>query len=332
MTAAVLQERFPDTDFEFLNAGIPSMGSTPGAFRLTRDVFSHGPVDLLFVEAAVNDSTNGRTPVEQIRGMEGIVRHARTLQPEIDMVMMHFVDPAKMEMFRTGTVPPVIANHERVAEHYSIPSLNLALEVTERIEAGEFTWKDDFKNLHPSPFGQHLYFKSIKRLLEKAWAAPLAKDSPVKPHTLPERTLDEFSYTHARLVDIGQAKLSEGWERVAHWKPEDRAGTRKGFVDVPMLVSSQPGASVSLTFEGRAIGILVAAGPDAGTVEYSIDGKRYETVDLFTRWSRGLHLPWAYVLTSELEAGEHVVTLRVGEAKHPDSQGYAVRITYWLVN
>ena len=331
-TAAYLQERFPETDFDFVNAGIPSMGSTPGAFRLTRDVFSRGQVDLLFVEAAVNDAGNGRTAVEQIRGMEGIVRHARTLQPEIDIVMMHFVDPSKMEMFRVGTVPPVIANHERVAEQYDIPSLNLALEVTERIEAGEFTWKDDFKDLHPSPFGQQLYFESIKRLLETAWAAPINDANPLQPHRFPEQPLDEFSYAHARLVDIGEAKLGEGWERVERWKPEDRAGTRKGFVNVPMLVSSQPGASVSMTFEGRAVGILVAAGPDAGTVEYTIDGKRYEAVDLFTRWSGGLHLPWAYILASDLETGEHVLTLRVGEAKHSDSLGHAVRVAYWLVN
>jgi len=27
-----LENRFPETDFEFIAAGIPSMGSTPGAF------------------------------------------------------------------------------------------------------------------------------------------------------------------------------------------------------------------------------------------------------------------------------------------------------------
>lgn len=79
MVAQYLQERFSDTEFDFINAGIPSTGSTPGAFRLANDVLSKGTVDLLFEEAAVNDYHNGRSVTEQIRGMEGIVRYARHL-------------------------------------------------------------------------------------------------------------------------------------------------------------------------------------------------------------------------------------------------------------
>ena len=39
---AYLEKRFPDTEFEFISAGIPSMGSMPAAFRLERDVLSNG--------------------------------------------------------------------------------------------------------------------------------------------------------------------------------------------------------------------------------------------------------------------------------------------------
>ena len=169
MVCAELKRRFPNTKFDFVAAGIPSTGSTPGAFRLVRDVFKNGPVDILFEEAAVNDSSNGRSNTEQVRAMEGIVRHARRINPEIDVVMMHFVDPAKMKTYNMGKIPEVIKNHESVAVHYSIPSINLALEVTERINNKEFTWKDDFKNLHPSPFGQKLYFDTINRLFDSAW-------------------------------------------------------------------------------------------------------------------------------------------------------------------
>ena len=109
-----LENRFPETDFEFIAAGIPSMGSTPGAFRLHRDVLMDGPVDLLFEEAAVNDATNGRSSQEQIRGMEGIVRHARTASATTDIVIMHFVDPDKMGSYRKGQIPEVIINHEKV--------------------------------------------------------------------------------------------------------------------------------------------------------------------------------------------------------------------------
>jgi pimeloyl-ACP methyl ester carboxylesterase len=91
LVSGYLKERFPDTGFEFINAGIPSLGSTPGAMRLHNDVLSKGTIDLLFVEAAVNDATNGFSPEQQIRGMEGIVYHAIRSNPCINIVMLHFV-------------------------------------------------------------------------------------------------------------------------------------------------------------------------------------------------------------------------------------------------
>ncbi|MFM1871400.1 MAG: hypothetical protein RL398_822, partial [Planctomycetota bacterium] len=114
-----LTERYPATKFTFVNAGIPSMGSTPGAFRLARDVlaapaFGGERIDLLFVEAAVNDSTNVRMGFEQVRAMEGIVRAARLHSPDVDVVFLHFADPDKVAAYDRGTVPDVIQNHERV--------------------------------------------------------------------------------------------------------------------------------------------------------------------------------------------------------------------------
>ncbi|HYG74033.1 MAG TPA: GDSL-type esterase/lipase family protein [Planctomycetota bacterium] len=328
LVCAELQRRFPNTTFDFINAGIPSTGSTPGAFRFARDVLGRGPVDLLFEEAAVNDDTNGFTPVEQIRGMEGIVRQARLANPEMDVVLLHFVDPGKIAEYNAGKVPVVIANHDKVAEHYGAPSINLAREVAERIHAGEFTWAGDFKNLHPSPFGHKLYAESIKRLFDAAWKnAP----GPVKPHALPQ-PLDGQSYFAGRLVELNAATFDAGWSIDPSWKPNEKIGTREGFVNVPMLVAEKPGATLKLKFEGTAAGIFVAAGPDAGSVEYSIDGGAWATRDLFTAWSTGLHLPWAYVLAAELSPGEHELELRVAETANSKSKGHAVRIVHFLVN
>lgn len=86
-----LKQRFPYTKFTFIDAGIPSTGSTPGAFRLADDVLSKAKVDLLFVEAAVNDDTNGFNAIEQVRGMEGIVRHALLSNPSMDIMMLLYL-------------------------------------------------------------------------------------------------------------------------------------------------------------------------------------------------------------------------------------------------
>ncbi len=326
-----LETRFPETDFEFIAAGIPSMGSTPGAFRLERDVLSKGRIDLLFEEAAVNDATNGRTNDEQIRGMEGIIRHLRRENPMADAVIMHFVDPDKMASYRRGEVPAVIRNHERVAAHYDIPSIHVAREVTDRIHRGEFNWEEDFKDLHPSPFGQGIYARSILAFLDSAFSSPLKPDQTSIDHPLPTK-LDPHCYDHGQLLDISQAQLADGWSIDPAWRPQDSTGTRPNYVDVPMLVGSYPTGSLQLSFEGAAVGIAVAAGQDAGIIEYRIDDGAWQSLNLYTQWSGWLHLPWYYTLATGLEAGQHVLRIRVTDSKDARSNGRACRIRYVYVN
>jgi sialidase-1 len=326
-----LTERFPETKFDFIAAGIPSMGTTPAAFRLERDVLKHGPVDLLFEEAAVNDATNGRSDEEQIRAMEGMIRHMRADNPDCDIVMMHFVDPGKMESYRKGCTPEVIRNHEKVAAHYHIPTINLAREVTDRIDAGEFTWEDDFINLHPSPFGQGVYYRSIRTFLENAWAGKVKDREKLSVHETPEK-LDPACYDQGALLDVREVQHPAGWTYVENWQPKDGKGTRFNYTDVPMLISTEPGKALRLDFEGNAAGIAVAAGPDAGMIEYSIDGGSWQVQDLFTRWSSHLHLPWYYTLASGLPPGKHTLKIKLSKQKNSASLGQACRIRYFFIN
>ena len=103
-----LKLRFPATEFNFILAGVGSTGTMYGAFRLDRDVIQKGKVDLLFEEAAVNDVSIGRTAEQSMRGMEGIIRHARQANPDMDVVMMHFACTEKIEDYENGKTPEVI--------------------------------------------------------------------------------------------------------------------------------------------------------------------------------------------------------------------------------
>ena len=133
-------------------------------------------------------------------------------------------------------------------------------------------------------------------------------------------------------MGVDKAELGEGFKLDPAWKPVPRAATRPGFVDVPMAVAEMPGATLSFNFTGSAVGIFVAAGADAGTVEYRIDDGPWQERDLFTPWSRSLHIPWAHVLAAELAEGGHTLTLRTAESKNAGSAGHAVRIVHFLVN
>lgn len=320
MVQAWLKRRFPYTDFEFVNAGIPSTGTTPHAFRLENDVLSKGEVDLLFVEGAVNDYGNGFSATAQIRGMEGVVRHMRQENPYTDIVMLHFISDPFLTMFPKGQTPDVILNHERVANYYEVPSVNCAKEVSDRIEAGEFTW-DDFGGLHPNKFGHKFYAAAIESLLNRMWQSASDETVPVT-HDIPEIPLDEYSYTHGTFLPLETVRLGKGWNIVPDWKPEGKARTRAGFVHVPMLYSNTPGSTFSLSFRGKSVGLFMACGPCSGIMEYSIDGGKFQKLDTYTRWSKNLYLPWLYVLASELDADKrHTLVLRVSSDKNKDSKG-----------
>lgn len=326
-----LQKRFPETKFEFIGAGIGSLGSVPHAFRLEQDVLSKGPVDLLFVEAAVNDATNHpELPKQMLRGMEGVVRHARMANPKTDIVQMHFVMPPHMEDYNAGRVPEVIQQHEKVAVAYGNPSLDLALEVTERINAGEFTWADDFKGLHPAPFGNQLYANSISRMLEAAWSGPM---KPVQTHPLPASPVDSHSYFRGRFGKLDDVKILKGFERVTPWKPAVAAKTH-GLLskDASALVALQPGAELELAFEGTAAGLLIGAGPDTGILEVSCDGGPSKKIETFTSWSTGLYLAWAVMLEDELAPGRHVLRVKVSDQHHPKSVGTGLYVFRILEN
>lgn len=76
----------------------------------------------------------------------------------------------------------------------------------------------------------------------------------------------------------------------------------------------------------------MAAGQDAGIIEFRIDKNNWQKINLFTPWSMNLHLPWYYTLASGLSTKEHKLDIRISEEKDLQSQGQACRIRYFFVN
>lgn len=315
-----LKQRFPDTDFNFIEAGISSTGTTPHSFRFENDVLQQGMPDLLFVEAAVNDNTNYFNYIQQTRGMEGVVRHARAANPDMDIIMMHFIYDPFIPLLDRGIQPEVIMNHERVANYYYVSSINLAEEIARRMRDGEFDWKY-FGGTHPHWNGHKYYAAAINRLFDLEWSGNVA-EKQVRPHEMPEKPIDPYSYDKGKFVDIRSAKQLRGWKVVDDWTPTVKGNTRKGFVHVPMLVTETAGSSLSFDFEGRAVGIFCAAGPQACILEYSVDGAPFKKLDTYTDWSRKLYIPWVYLFETELVPGHHNLRLRVAKG---DKTGCQIR-------
>ena len=320
-----LKQRFPNTEFDFIAAGIPSVGSNGHAFRLERDILSRGPVDLVFVEAAVNDGSNipGQYKL-MLRSMEGVVRHLRIANPNTDIVQMHFAMPGHLLEYDSGHTPVPIKAHERVATHYGCTSLNLTKEIADRIRAGEFTWKSGFNNVHPPPFGQRLYSNSMTRMLDAAFS----QDRAPKAHAIPTDPIDQQSFWKGRFGRLEDAAITKGFLLDPSWRPA-KGRTRAGFVDVPALVASEPGAEFTYSFQGTAFGLFLAAGYDSCVLEFSVDGGTWVKKDTHTRWSKSLHLPWPLILVDELEDSKHQITVRT---THQAKARTALHVIHILLN
>jgi len=326
--SAYLKEQYPQVNFRFIAAGIPSLGSLPHAFRLQQDVLDSGKVDLLFLEAAVNDHVNETDSLTQVRDLEGIIRHAKKSNPQIDIVMMAFADPDKTAAYNKGITPLEITNQELIAKHYNLPSINIAKEVKDKISNNEFNWNDDFKDLHPAIFGQELYFATIKKLLQTCLT-----DQPVKSTiTKLPQPLNKANFNNGKYYALTNANLDKSWAINPSWQPTDGTGTRPGFVNVPVLIAQTPGATLTLPFKGTAVGIAIVSGFDAGTISYSIDGQPFKEKDLFTQWSTMLHLPWYVLLGSDLKNGNHTLTIKISPNKNTNSKGNACRIVNFFIN
>lgn len=329
MVCEMLKKRFPRTEFTFTDAGISSTCSTTGAFRLRSDVLSKGPVDLFFIEFAVNDDQDaGHARRECIRGMEGILRQALKHNPNMDIVITYFVNSPMLETLQAGKTPLTAGAHEEVAVRYGVSTINLAKEVAEQITAGKLTWKD-FGGVHPAPRGNAICAGMIEQMLDGAWKTPLAADAKQAAHVVPE-PLDPLSYANGRFVDLKQAKLGTGWSiGVPEWKSL-KGSTRDRFRQIPLLCADQPGAELKLEFSGTAVGAYVVAGPDAGIVVASIDDGPVTEVNLFHQYSAGLHYPRTVMFANDLKPGPHTLTLRI--ADKTKSAGHAVRIVQFVAN
>ena len=321
------ENRFPETLFDFVDAGIGSMGTTSGAFRLERDVLKDGPVDLIFVEAAVNDRAIKRTSAEQIDGMEGIFRHILDSDPATDIINMHFVDKPKMADYRKGNIPEVIINHENVSEHYNVSTINLAKEVTDRIDNQEFTWEDDFLNLHPSPFGHEVYARSMRQMLDNVFSGYSDSEETIVDHIIPEK-ISTQCYDKGYLIEAATIAPATGWFVDPLWKPTDGAKTRENYVDVPMLICESLDNIQTFDFEGKAVGIAIAQGPDAATIEYRIDLGSWIKLNLDP--NNKVHLPSYHTLAIGLDMTSHNLEIKI--VNDPEKASSACRIRYFYVN
>lgn len=326
LTYRYLERRFPEVAFTFMNAAIGGTNSTYGAFRLEDHVLEHGDVDLLFVGFAVNDAGNRS---ESIRAMEGIVRHAKRIKPQIDICFIYTARRSGSESYSANRrLQDNIYIHEEVADYYRLPAINIAGSMYNMISSRELKWADiSGDDVHPNDFGYRLYAKVIEDFLGKELIAPNEKSEDPMSLPLP---LDSLCYEFGKQLSPANAGVNNNWQMLEGWTTTEKYFNWEPPVDI--FLGEKPGTEFQFRFTGTAVGISLLAGMDTGDIEVSIDGGAFQTIQLFDRYCLKFYRPIIVMFSEQLDRCEHTVKIRISTEKHEMSRGYAIRILKLLVN
>lgn len=305
------RERYSPAMIQGINAGVPGTGSDLGAARLNHDVLRHSP-DLIFVEFQVNDSG---TEEKIIKSMEGIVRQVWKKDPHTDICFVYTIKEGQTGIINAGNYPPNAVIHEKVANHYGIPSIQFGREVTWLEKEGKLIFKGLTSSLeetggrilfstdgiHPVAGGDRLYAEAVARSM-------VIMEAEIEPklHVL-KTPLYRDNWEDAKMYDMAEAEFSGNW---ATLEPEKDLLARR-YAEIPtwfshLMKSDTPGDSLTIKFKGRAIGIYDIGGPESGQLRVVVDDNPPVLVDRFTVYND--HIRHEYFYLPELEAGSHTVT------------------------
>jgi len=241
-------------------------GSWFGLFRCARGQAVFGEVicsgHLAILDFAADDRG---VDLEQVRtALEGLVRQVVLYRATHSQILVYTLTPEMLEAYRAGRTPEYIRVSEQIADHYGIPSLNLAQYAAEKIIAGEISFEAfSADGIHPTDAGAKIYADAVARFVDALLTAYPIPDQPQR-RTLPPPLFPETD-DNGRIVAYEDPQV----QRAGNWQP-GQASPISPFRHV--LVSNEAGATLRLKFQGSEIGILDVVDKDSADYEYALDG------------------------------------------------------------
>lgn len=302
---------FTGRSLQFYNLGISGTGSRLGAFRLEEQVLPCLP-DILFFEFSVNDSKEAKAnEVTILENTEYIVRTLIKSNPNIKIIFLY----SAMKSFEACA-----GTHQKIADFYHIPSLNLQQKVKTALENHEFSWEECFVDeVHPSTRGHRFYADEIISFLTKNWFSCFASE-PI----LPAEPLVPLRYFHPCIISSTDYSWSEEWQQQDY---QDNKRCPVANVNLAAF-SKTVGSSFQIEFYGSSFGLYHYVAGDCGTLVIEIDDLPAEILDCyyncggdFVSFYNKYHLPF----------GKHHATLTIREQKNPNSTGHLVGIAGFLI-
>jgi len=241
-------------------------GSWFGLFRCSRGQAVFGEVicsgHLAILDFAADDRG---ADIEQVKtSLEGLVRQVVLYRATHSQIMVYTLTPEMLQAYQAGQTPEYIRVSEQIAEHYGIPSLNLAQYAAQKIIAGEISFEAfSADGVNPTDAGAKIYADAVATFVDALLAAHPIPDQPQR-RTLPPPLFPDTD-DNGRIVAYEDPAV----QRSGSWKP-GQATPIGPFRHV--LVSDEAGATLTLKFKGSEIGIIDVVDKDSADYEYAVDG------------------------------------------------------------
>ncbi len=160
LTAKWFEEKFPQAQVEYINAGIGATTSQYAVARADRDLLYADP-DVVFVEFSVNDANTSFF----METYEGLIRHIlnapRKTGGQRAVILIHNI---KYDDASTAEDA-----HYRIGVYYDLPCISVRSSIYAAVKDGELKMADITQDgLHPNDQGHKLLSEVICYSLEKA--------------------------------------------------------------------------------------------------------------------------------------------------------------------
>lgn len=307
------QQQFPQANIKHINAGVGGTGSDLGVFRVKNDVINYKP-DLVFVEFAVNDG--GLAPERIYQTMEGIVRQIWRADSKTDICFVYTISGQMVPTLQKGELWSSMLAMEHVAEFYGIPSVKFGPQVVDLIKEGKLIFQGkpaehpdkivfSTDNVHPlAQTGHKIYTEVLTRSLQ------LIRDNIlIFKHKLGKPYI-AGNWETAQMISMKEITKTGNWHELT-----DQDTVAKMFRSkFPYLIKSdQAGASITVKFNGRMVGIYDVIGPGVGQYSVTIDGGEPRLYARFDKYCSYYHSN--YFCLPMMAEGDHQVTFSVSDAK-----------------
>ena len=280
-----IKEKFPKA--EFVNASVGGTGAEYGWIRLKRDVIDKNP-DLVFVEFAVNDSNNTQTA----KYMESIVRNLNKMAKPPAVIFVY----TTVQNFNQNLY--AIAEHERVAKAYGIPSISIHDYMQSRYHTElDFKTKWDDKTYLPDSTHPNTGAGSASEIYGQ-YVNSLMTSNAAKYFVKPKTNADVN-------------KVAEGLDYVYNYQ------------DINQTLDAVGEKTYTATFEGDLLLVEYGKSTQGGKFKVEIDNAvKDEGVDTYVASS----LPNSILSYTGLGEGSHTVSITVLDNANPASAGKKVSL------